>query len=145
MSVEQNKATSRRWYLEIFNENKLDIADAIHTADYTNHDPYAPPGGYGRGPQATKNVVTLYRTAFPNIHFTIEDQVAEGDKVVTRWTARGTNTGSLNGMPPTGGSAVVTGISIERYENGKIAESHVNFDLLGLLQQIGAIPAPNMG
>jgi steroid delta-isomerase-like uncharacterized protein len=142
MSTEQNKATSRRWYLEIFNQGKLDLADEINTADYTNHDLYAPPGGFGRGPQATKNVVTLYRSAFPDVRFTIEDQIAEGDKVVTRWTASGTNTGSLNGMPPTGNKAIVVGISFERYENGKLAETQLNFDMMGLLQQLGVIPIP---
>jgi steroid delta-isomerase-like uncharacterized protein len=142
MSTEQNKATSRRWYLEIFNEGQLDLADEINTADYTNHDLYAPPGGFGRGPQATKNVVTLYRSAFPDVRFTIEDQIAEGDVVVTRWTARGTNTGSLNGMPPTGKKATIGGISFERYENGKLAETQLNFDMMGLLQQLGVIPNP---
>lgn len=142
MSTEQNKAVSRRWYLEMFNEGDLAVADEINTADYTNHNPYAPPGGFGSGPQASKNVVTLYRNAFPDIRFTVEDQIAEGDTVATRWTARGTNTGSLNGMPPTGKCAVVTGISMDRYEDGKMAETNVSFDMMGLLQQIGVIPMP---
>lgn len=143
MSTEQNKAASRSWYLDIFNQGNLDLADAITTADYTNHNPYAPPGGFGVGPQATKNVVTLYRTAFPDIHFTVEDQIAEGDTVATRWTVSGTNTGSLNGMPPTGKQAVIGGISIDRYVDGKMAETRVCFDMLGLLQQIGVIPMPD--
>lgn len=142
MSIEHNKAVSRRWYLELFNEGRLEVADEITTDDYTNHNPYAPPGGFGIGPQASKNVVALYRGAFPDIRFTVEDQVAEGDSVVTRWTVRGTNLGSLNGMPPTGKYAVVRGISIERYVDGKMAESNVSFDMLGLLQQIGVIPMP---
>jgi predicted ester cyclase len=141
MSTEQNKATVRRWYLEIFNQNRLDVADGIHTLTYINHDPYAPPGGFGVGPQATRNVVTLYRAAFPDVQFIIDAQVAEGDKVATRWTATGTNTGSLNGMPPTNRRITISGISIERFEGGKIAESWVNWDFLGMLQQLGVIPA----
>lgn len=142
MSTEHNKAISRRWYLELFNQGKLEIADEITTDDYTNHNPYAPPGGFGLGPQASKNVVTLYRDAFPDIRFTVDDQIAEGDLVVTRWTVRGTNTGSLNGMPPTGKCAIVSGMSTERYVDGKMAESLVSFDMFGLLQQLGVIPAP---
>lgn len=72
-----------------------EVADQICTSDYHNIDPYAPPGGWPRGPAGSKAVVNTYRTAFPDVRFTIEDQVAEGDKVVTRWTARGTNTGPL--------------------------------------------------
>ena len=143
MSAEQNKATSRRWYLEIFNQNQLAVADEIHTAAYVNHDAYAPPGGFGQGPQATKNVVALYRTAFPDVQFTIEEQIADGEKVATRWAATGTNTGSLNGMPPTGKRIIISGISIERYEHGKIAESWVNWDFMGMLQQLGVIPTPD--
>lgn len=126
MSTEQNKATVRRWYLEIFNQNRLGVADEIHTPTYTNHDPYAPPGGFGSGAQATKNIVALYRAAFPDVHFTIDGQVAEGDRVATRWTATGTNTGSLNGMPPTNRRVTISGISIERCEEGKMAETWSN-------------------
>ncbi len=140
MSAEQNKATIQRWYLEIFNQNRLDVADEINTSTYITHDLYAPPGGFGVGPQATKNIVSLYRGAFPDVHFTIEAQIAEGDKVATRWTATGTNTGSFNGMPPTGRRVTISGISIERFEDSKIAETWVNWDFLGMLQQIGAIP-----
>ena len=142
MSTELNAAISRAWYLDLFYDNNLSLADDIHTAGYTNHDPYAPPGGFDQGPQAARRVVTLYRTAFPDLFFTIEDQVAEDDRVATRWTVRGTHSGMLNGMPPTGNTAVVGGITIERYGNSKLAESHVSFDMLGLLIQLGIIPTP---
>jgi steroid delta-isomerase-like uncharacterized protein len=141
MSAEQNKATSRRWYIDMFSEGRPEVADQICTADYLNVDPYAPPGGWPRGPEGSKAVLATYRTAFPDLQFTVEDQVAEGDKVVTRWTARGTNTGPLPTVPATGRSAVVTGISVERYVDGKIAESRVNWDFMGMLQQLGVIPA----
>jgi steroid delta-isomerase-like uncharacterized protein len=142
MSAEQNKAIVRRWYQDVFEKGNLALANEIFTADYTSHDPSAPPGGWPRGPEGAKALVATYRGAFPDIQFTIDDQVAEGDKVVTRWTGRGTNTGELMGMPPTGKKAVVTGINIDRIANGKIAETWGNFDALGMLQQIGAIPAP---
>jgi len=142
MSAEQNKAIARRWLKDGFEKGNLALANEIFAADHTNHDPSAPPGGWPRGPEGGKAIATTYRGAFPDLQFTIEDQIAEGDRVVTRWTARGTNTGELMGMPPTGKKAIVTGINIDRVANGKIAESWGNFDVLGMLQQLGVIPGP---
>jgi steroid delta-isomerase-like uncharacterized protein len=142
MSIEHNKAIVRRWYQELFGQGNLAVADEICAADYLNHDPSAPPGGWPRGPEGSKAIVLAYRAAFPDVQFIIEAQIAEGDQVVTRWTGRGTNTGSLMGMPPTGKSMTITGISIERFMDGKIAEVWVNFDMLGMLQQLGLAPAP---
>ncbi len=142
MSAEQNKAIVRRWYKDAFEKGNLALAKEIFDAGFINHDPGAPPGGWPRGPEGAQAVVATYHGAFPDIQFTIEDQIAEGDKVVTRWSARGTNKGEMMGMPPTGKSATVTGISIERIAGGKIAESWVNFDALGMLQQLGVIPTP---
>lgn len=145
MSTEQNKALSRRSYEDIFSKGNTALIDQMYDDNYMNHDASGPPGGWPRGPQGFHGVVATYRGAFPNLQFTVEELVAEGDKVVTRWTARGTNTGSLMGMPPTGKAVVISGISIERITNGKIAESWVNFDQLGMLQQLGVIPAPGQG
>jgi len=142
MSVEQNKAIVRRYYTDAFGKSNLALAAEMTDAQYVNHGADAPPGGWPRGPEGTRAIITAYRGAFPDLQFTVDDQVAEGDKVVTRWTGRGTNTGELMGMPPTGKKAVVTGISIERFSNGKIAESWVNFDGLGMLQQLGVLPTP---
>ena len=89
-----------------------------------------------------KQLVTMYFSAFPDLHLTIEDQIAEGDKVVTRWTARGTHQGPFMGIPPTGKRAVVTGIAIDRFANGKFVENWNNGDDLGLLQQLGVVPVP---
>jgi predicted SnoaL-like aldol condensation-catalyzing enzyme len=123
MSAVQNKAIVQRWYKDIFEKGNLAVADEIFAADYTNHDPSGPLGGRPRGPEGAQALATTYRGAFPDLQFTLDDQVAEGDKVVTRWTGRGTNTGELMGMPPTGKKAVVTGIGIDRIVGGKIAES----------------------
>ena len=84
----------------------------------------------------------MYRNAFPDLHFTIDEQIAEGDKVVTRWTAHGTNKGELLGMPATDKSTTVTGIAVDRIANGKIAESWGIFDQFGMMQQLGVIPMP---
>ena len=81
-----------------------------------------------------------YATTFSDLHFTIDDMVAEGDQVVTRWTVRGTHTGPLMDMPPTGKSVTITGISIDRVKNGKIVEGWTEFDALGMMQQLGAFP-----
>lgn len=91
------------------------------------------------GREGFKQFVLMYRSAFPDMHITIEDQIAEGDKVVSRWTARGTHQGELMGIPPTGKQATVTGINIERFANGKFVEEWSNFDALGLLQQLGVV------
>ena len=142
MSAEQNKASVVRWYTDIFEKGNLALANEIFAADHISHDTSAPPGGWPRGPEGAKAIAATYHGAFPDIQFTIEEQIAEGDKVVTRWTAQGTNKGELMGMPPTGKKATVTGINIDRIANGKIAETWGDFDALGMLQQIGVIPTP---
>jgi predicted ester cyclase len=84
----------------------------------------------------------MYRNAFPDVQMHVEDQVAEGDMVVTRWIASGTHQGDLMGIAPTGNRVTVAGTSIERVVNGKIEETWDNYDALGMMQQIGAIPSP---
>ena len=87
----------------------------------------------------------MYRSAFPDLRLTIDDLIAEGDKVVARWTAQGTNTGELMDMPPTGKESKVTGISILRISRGKVVEQRANWDTMGMLQQLGVVPAPGEG
>jgi steroid delta-isomerase-like uncharacterized protein len=137
---EQNKAISRRLVEEAFNEGKLDVIDELVAPDFVNHDP-SDPGGI-RGPEGLKKFVRTYRSAFPDIRVTFEDQIAEGDKVVSRWSGSGTQKGELMGMPASGKQATVTGITIDRLEGGKIIESWNNWDTLGMLQQLGAVPEP---
>ena len=93
------------------------------------------------GREAEKAVVRMFLAAFPDIHFTIEDQVAEADLVATRWTATGTHRGDLMGIPPKGKHVSGTGIVITRIRSGQAVESWVNYDMLGVLQQIGGVPA----
>jgi steroid delta-isomerase-like uncharacterized protein len=142
MSTEQNKTLARRFWFEVFSQGNMTIIDEICDANWTYHDPSDPQGNWPRGPQGMRQLVNLYRSAFPDLHFTIEDQVAEGDTVVSRWIASGTHKGELMGIPPTGRQASVTGITIHRMVNGKIVEDWVNFDTLGMMQQLGIIPRP---
>lgn len=139
-SPEASKAVVRRLLDEFFSQGKLDLADELVTPDYVNHDPATPLPG--RGPDLIRQVARLYRTSFPDLRFTIEDQVAERDRVVTRWSATATHTAEFNGIPATGKRATVGGTQTDRFVDGKIAETWVNWDALGLLQQLGIIPPP---
>jgi steroid delta-isomerase-like uncharacterized protein len=139
MSTEENKALARRW-AEIFNQANLDLVDEIYAPDCVLHDPTMPEDT--RGVEGAREFYSMYRSAFPDTEITIEDQVAEGDKVATRWTAHGTQQGEMMGVPPSGNRVEVAGMTISRSEGGKIVEEWNNYDALGLMQQIGAIPEP---
>jgi len=134
MSAE-NKALVRRCFKEIWSKGNVDLIDQLVAANYTNHDPAGPMPGNGR--DGLKQHVTAYRTAFPDLTFTVDDIVAEDNKVTARWTARGTHSGTLLGIAPTGKEITTEGISVLRVANGKIAENWVNWDALGLMQQLG--------
>jgi steroid delta-isomerase-like uncharacterized protein len=136
---EENKRVSRRLVEEAFRGGRLEVVDELVDQSYEGHDPGSP--DVIRGPEGVKQLIQGYRTAFPDLDIRIEDQLAEGDKVASRWSARGTHQGELFGVPPTGKESRVTGITIDRISGGKIVESHDNWDTLGLLQQLGAIPA----
>lgn len=138
MSAE-NKALSRRVFEEAFNAGNLDVMDEVGADTFVNYDAALPEPGVGI--EAAKASIGAYRDAFPDLKITIEEQIAEGDRVVTRWTAKGTHRGELMGMPATGKQATVTGITIDLIKGGRITESRTNWDTLGLLQQLGAIPA----
>ncbi len=141
MSTEQNKAVVRRLFEEAFGKGNLAVLDEIVAPNQVNGDPGALPG-MPSGPEGAKMLITNYRNAFPDLRFTIDEQVAEGNTVVTRWTAHGTHNGELAGLPATGKPATVVGMGIDRIENGKIVESWGLFDQFGMLQQLGVIPAP---
>jgi steroid delta-isomerase-like uncharacterized protein len=141
MSTEQNKAVVRRLFEEAFGKGNLAVLDEIVAPNQVNGGPGALPA-MPSGPEGVKMLITTYRNAFPDLHFTIDEQVAEGNTVVTRWTAHGTHNGEFAGIPPTGKSATVVGIGLDRVEDGKIVESWGLFDQFGMLQQLGVIPAP---
>jgi len=142
VSTEQHKATARRWFFDIIAGGQLDVADEIFAANHIIHDPHAPPSGWPDGPEGLKMVASVFGGGFSDWNITIDDQIAEGDRVATRWTARATHTGPVMGIPPTGTTAQVTGVNVARFVDGKIVESWFNFDMLTLLQQLGAIPTP---
>ena len=137
--TEANKAISRRVVEEIFNEGKLEVADELIAPEFVGYDPALPEPM--RGPGGLKQQAEGYRAASSDLKITIEDEIAAGDTVVTRWTARGTHDGELFGIAATGRQTTVTGITIDRIVDGRIAEQWNNWDALGLLQQLGAVPA----
>jgi steroid delta-isomerase-like uncharacterized protein len=139
MSAESNKALSRRLLEEAFNAGNIDVVDELVTTDVVNHDAALPEAMIG--PDAAKASIRGYRTAFPDLRITIEEQIADDQGVATRWSAKGTQEGELMGMPATGKQATVTGITIDRIVDGRIAESWTNWDTLGMLQQLGVVPA----
>jgi steroid delta-isomerase-like uncharacterized protein len=136
---EQNKAAARRVY-DAFNSGEVDSLDDIVAADVVDHDPQNPRAAEGR--DGLKQQIAMYREAFPDLHLEVEDQIAEGEMVVSRWTATGTHQGDLPGIPASGKSTTVTGIGIDRFEDGMVVEVWGNWDTLGMLQQIGAVPEP---
>jgi steroid delta-isomerase-like uncharacterized protein len=138
VSSEENKAIFRRYVEEVGNEGRLELADEIFDR-YLAHQ--ADGSVLERGPEEVKRFMGEFRQAFPDFHSTVEDQIAEGDKVVTRWTMRGTHEGEFRGMPPTGNKLEITGIGIFRFSEGKVVESWDNFDQLGMMRQLGAIPS----
>ncbi|MGZ4919919.1 MAG: ester cyclase [Halobacteriota archaeon] len=138
MSVDNNKAAVRHfWEGHLSTGNTLCEGDFAPTA--VNHDPNSPP--VPPGPEGITQLITLYRTAFPDLTATVEDMVAEGDEVAYRLTFHGTHRGEMMGIPPTGKQVTYTGIGIDKVVDGTIAEMWLNFDALGMLQQVGAAPS----
>jgi steroid delta-isomerase-like uncharacterized protein len=133
------KAISRRFLEEAFNSGKLDVVDELVAPEFVNHDAALPEPTVGI--EAAKASINGYREAFPDLRLTVEQQLAEGELVTTRWSARGTHQGELMGMAATGKQAIVTGITIDRIVDGRLVESWTNWDTLGLMQQLGVIPA----
>jgi steroid delta-isomerase-like uncharacterized protein len=134
----QNKSIARKVFEDIQSQGNLALIDEIVASDYVGHTPPADI----HGPEGAKQYDALLREAFPDLQITVEDQIAEGDKTVTRWTFQGTHKGQFQGMPPTGKQVTMSGMTIFRVANGKIVEGWNNPDLLSMLQQLGAVPAP---
>ena len=139
MSTEDNKAVVRRFYEEVMNQKKRAVLDEVFDLNVVDH--FAPPGTPG-GLEGARQTLGMFLSAFPDLHFTVEDLVAEGDKVVARATLSGTQQGTFMGIPATGRHVTITGIDINRFEGGKSVEHWVEMDTLGLMQQLGVIPPP---
>jgi len=135
---ELNKNVVRRLFEEVWNKGNLPVTDELFTPNYDHHDSSTP--DVGRGPESEKKRVTLYRTAFPDLRLMIEDIFAERETVVARWSCQGTHSGDLGGIAPTGKQFNISGVTIARFAGGKMAEGWVNWDALGLMQQLGVVP-----
>ena len=138
MSTEENKALARRWAEEVWSEGNLDLIDELVLPDYVDHDPALPEEV--RGPEGVRRYIEEFRDAFPDMRLSVEDQVAEADKVVSRWTARGTHRGAFMGVAASGNRLEMEGMSIDRFSEGRFVESWESYDALGMMRQIGAVP-----
>jgi len=130
--------TVRKFFEVGPSKGDIAAADALLAPDFSLHVPLPTPGP---GIEAINNVITTCRAAFHGLNVTIDDLVADGDKVTCRFTARGMHNGEFMGLPPTGKAIVMTGIEIFRLQNGKIAELWGEANLMGLMQQLGIVPS----
>lgn len=139
MSVEENTAIAQR-FAQIWGQGSLDLIDDYASPDIAVSYPLLRETVHG--PDAFKDVIRGIRSAMPDVECEVHETIAQGDKVVGRWTMRGTQTGELNGIPPTGKQVTLSGITIYRIADGKVVEEFGEENALGLLQQLGAIPSP---
>lgn len=137
MSADENKTLVRRYIEEVWSNGSVAAISAFVADDFVAHGTMPL-----HGPQEVQQFLQVLHTAFPDYAETIEDQVAEGDRVVTRWTGHGTHQGAFMGVAATGRPVTITAIVIDRVASGKVVEEWEVVDLLGLLQQLGALPAP---
>lgn len=136
---EANKQVIRAFLEEVINQGRFDRANDLVKEDFVELDPLP---GQQQGREGLKAVLAQLRSAFPDIHWVTSEMVAEGDKVVTRFTWTGTHRDTFLGIPGTGKHVEVRGVVIDRLESGKMADSRILMDTLGLLQQLGVVPAP---
>ena len=137
---EQNKKTVQRFMEECWNRGNLNVASELLADRVRFHDPVFP--NLNAGVQNIKNHIEGCRRAFPDLHFTIDDTIAERDEVVLHWTARGTHSGPFLGMQPTNRKVTVTGTSIYRLEGNKIIEEYANWNLATMMAQLGIVELP---
>lgn len=138
--AEDLKDLTRKYIDEVWNRGKLELVDELVAPGCITHDPAAP-GGAFRGPDGVRQLVSMYRIAFPDTEFEIKDLIEEGDKVAARITASGTHKGALMGIAPTGKRASISGVLITQFHAGKQVESWSSYDQLGMLQQLGLVPS----
>jgi predicted ester cyclase len=141
MSTEDNKALARRLIEEAWNQGNLATVDELLAPGHVGHHSLVPPN-QAPSREFYKQYIVRTRSAFPDFHGTIEEQIAEGDLVVTRWSVQGTHQGMFRGHSPTGKQMTVTGIVIDRIVDGKAVEGWMEMDTLHQMQQLGVIPTP---
>jgi steroid delta-isomerase-like uncharacterized protein len=138
MTTSTHTSVVRRIFVEGFNQNRPEVFDELLGPDYVNHDLPTP----AAGPEGFKQVIAAYLTAFPDMQVVVEDVLAEGDRVVTRGRLTGTHRGEFMGIPATGRQVSIPYIDIWRLEGGRAVDNWVQLDRLGMLQQLGGVPAP---
>jgi steroid delta-isomerase-like uncharacterized protein len=140
MSAQKNKGKARRLMEEAFGQGKSEVLEEVLHSEFVCYDPNSESGEI-RGADTMKGEIEYFRQAVPDLTYTVEDQVAEGDEVVTRWRASGTHQGEFFGVGGTGNRIEMSGIQIDRFdESGKVIEEWPEYDLLGAMRQMGAIP-----
>jgi steroid delta-isomerase-like uncharacterized protein len=139
MPEKENIAVLGRFVEEVINQGRLDVCDEIVEENFIELDPLP---GQQQGRQGLKDVIAMMRAGFPDIHWKIDETIAAADKVVSRFTWTGTHRGPFLGIPATGKSVTVKGVVIDRLNNGRMADSRILMDTLGMLQQLGVIPSP---
>jgi steroid delta-isomerase-like uncharacterized protein len=142
-TARENEALVRRWFQDFANAGDLAVADELFAPDHTQHDVLAPVSAHG--PEGQKALLLALRTGFPDLRFSVEDAIAAADRVVVRWTARGTHHGEFSGLAPTGSAMALPGVSIFRLEGGRIAETWVTYDSHWLLLQLERSPGELTG
>jgi steroid delta-isomerase-like uncharacterized protein len=138
MSAEENKKVVQRFWKAWEEEDFVDLIDELLAPDYVNHSPGMP--DQPTGPEGVKAVVGMFRSGMPDLRVTIDDMIAEGDKVATRYTIEGTHEGELYGVPPTGRRLSIESMIVERVSGGQIEEHRRTTDTLDMMQQLGVFP-----
>ena len=136
---EENKAVLRRWYEECFNKKNLAIIDELIAPNCVEHNAFP---GQAPGIEGVKQTIGMFLAAFPDMRVTVDDMIAEGDKVAVRYSGRGTHRGELMGIAATGKQVTATGMEIVRLSGGKMVEHWEQMDMLGMMQQMGVLPPP---
>ena len=136
---EENKENMRRVLEEAFGQGRVEVVDEVLHSNFVCWDPNSESGEI-RGADTIKSEIEYFRNAVPDLTYTVDDQIVEGDMVVSRYTASGTHQGEFFGVPATGKRAEISGINIDRVEGGKVVEEWASYDLQGAMRQLGAIP-----
>lgn len=140
MTSEETKRFMQHFIEETINKKNLKALDTLVAEDFVEHLPFP---GQGPGRAGLRYAIATFLSGFPDMHWTVEEQVAEGEKVVTRFTMSGTHQGVFLGIEPTGQSVHVWGIVIDVVREGKFAESRIILDMMSFMQQLGVLPSPN--
>lgn len=139
MPTDRTESIIGRIFGEAFNQGNLAVVDELLSSDHFTHTPF---GGAPHGSRGLKWLIAVFRTAFPDLHCAVEDEIREGDKFAAHWRMRGTHKGLFLGNPPTGRPVEVQGIIFARTEDGQIIEDWTLVDQMGILQQLGIVPPP---